>query len=129
MQKKITHWAMREGRHPRLSLGQVGQRRKGWDRERRPTFIELLQKRPMGTVPIAQQVTEHMRLLLPKVHRLLVILPTLVDQNVDQLRVGRVAVLLETLADNGTHCGRWDVEAIQCADFRRLQCVALRRIV
>ena len=44
-----------------------------------------------------------MGLLLPKVHRLLVILPALVDQNVDDLGVGHVAILLETLADNGAH--------------------------
>ncbi len=53
-----------------------------------------------------------MGLLLPEVHRLLVFLPTLVDQNVDHLGVGHVAVLLEALADNGAH-GRWrDVEGV-----------------
>ena len=123
---------MREGRHPHLSLNhpngtQVGQQRgTGMIGYGRPTFIELLQKRPTGPIPIAQQGSEHMRLLLPKVHRLLVFLPTLVKQNVDQLRVGHVAVVLEALADNGTHCGRRDVEAVQRADFRCLQCVVLR---
>lgn len=66
----------------------------------------------MRPVPIAQQRTEHMGLLLPKVHRLLVILPALVDQNVDHLGVGHVAVLLEALADDGAHGRRRDVEAV-----------------
>jgi hypothetical protein len=53
-----------------------------------------------------------MRLLLPKVHRLLVILPTLVDQNIDQLRVRHMAVLLEAVANNGAHRRRRDVEGV-----------------
>jgi len=80
----------------------------------------------MGPISIAQQGTQHMRLLLPKAHRLLVFLPTLMDQNVDGLRVGHVEVLLEALGDNGTHRRRRNVETVQCADFRCLQCVALR---
>lgn len=44
-----------------------------------------------------------MWLLLPKVHRFLVILPTLVDQNIDQLRVGHIAILLKAVANNGAH--------------------------
>ena len=53
-----------------------------------------------------------MGLLLPKIHRLLIILPTLVNQNIDQLRVGNIAVLLKAVADDGAHC-RWrDVEAV-----------------
>ena len=53
-----------------------------------------------------------MGLLLPKVHRLLILLPTLVDQNIDQLRVGRIAVLLEAVANDGAHCGWRDVEGV-----------------
>jgi hypothetical protein len=53
-----------------------------------------------------------MRLLLPKIHRLLVILPTLVDENVDHLGVGHVAVLLEALANDSAHCGGGDVETV-----------------
>jgi len=112
MQKNITHWVMREERHPHPSLGhtngiQVGQQRvedKERNTVRRPTFVELLQKRSMRTIPVAQQRTKNMGLLLPKVHRLLVIQPALVDQNVDHLGIGHVAVLLEALADNGAHC-------------------------
>jgi hypothetical protein len=53
-----------------------------------------------------------MGLLLPKVHRLLIILPTLVDHNIDQLLVGNMAVLLKAVANNGAH-RRWrDVEAV-----------------
>jgi hypothetical protein len=66
----------------------------------------------MRPVPIAQQRTEHVGLLLPKVHCLLVILPTLVNQNVDHLGVGHVAVLLEALPDDGAHRRRGDVEAV-----------------
>ena len=66
----------------------------------------------MRPIPIAQKRTEHMGLLLPKVHRLLVFLPALMDQNVDHLGVGHVAVLLEALADNGAHGRRRDVEAV-----------------
>ena len=66
----------------------------------------------MGPVSIVQQRTEHMGLLLPKVHRLLVILPTLVYQKIDHLRVGHVAILLKAVANNGAYC-RWrDVEGI-----------------
>lgn len=66
----------------------------------------------MGPVSIFQQRTEYMGLLLPKVHCLLVLLPTLVYQNIDHLRVGHVAVLLEAVANNGAHCRRWDIEGI-----------------
>jgi hypothetical protein len=57
----------------------------------------------MGTIPVAQKRTEDVGLLLPKVDRLLVILPALVYQKVDHLGVGHVAVLLEALADDGAH--------------------------
>jgi hypothetical protein len=53
-----------------------------------------------------------MGLLLPKVHRLLVILPTLVYQKIDHLRVGHVAILLKAVANNGAHCRRRDVKGI-----------------
>jgi hypothetical protein len=66
----------------------------------------------MGPVPITQQRTEHVGLLLPKVHRLLVIQPTLVDQNVDHFGVGHVAVLLKALANDGTHRRGGDVETV-----------------
>lgn len=112
---------MREEQHPHLSLDHtsngiqvVSSQRRGRDAERvrQPTFEELLQKRSMGPVPVAQQGAEHMRLLLPKVHRLLVFLPTLVDQNVDDIGIGHVAVLLEALADDGAHRRRWDVKGV-----------------
>jgi hypothetical protein len=66
----------------------------------------------MGPVSMAQQRTEHMGLLLPKIHRLLVILSTLVYQKIDHLRVGHVAILLKTVANNGAHCRRWEVVGI-----------------
>jgi hypothetical protein len=66
----------------------------------------------MGPVSIIQQRTEHMGLLLPKVHRLLVILPTLVYQKIDHLWVGHVAILLKAVANNGAYCRRRDVEGI-----------------
>ncbi len=59
-----------------------------------------------------QQGTEHMWLLLPKVYCLLVILPTLVEQNVDHLRVRHVAVILKAVADNGAQCRRRDIEGV-----------------
>jgi hypothetical protein len=66
----------------------------------------------MGPVSMVQQRTEYMGLLLPKVHRLLVILPTLVYQKIDHLRVGHVPILLKAVANNGAHCRRRDVEGI-----------------
>jgi hypothetical protein len=85
-------------------------RQSGYDRQ--PTFQELLHKRSMGPISIAQQRTQHMRLLLPKVHRFLVILPTLVDQNIDQLRVRHIAILLKAVANNGAYCRGRDVEGV-----------------
>jgi len=66
----------------------------------------------MGPVSMVQQRTKHMGFLLPKVHRLLVFLPTLVYQKVNDLRVGHVAILLKTMANNGAYCRRRDVEGI-----------------
>ena len=61
-----------------------------------------------------------MGLLLSKVHRLLVLQSALVEQNVDEVGVGQVAIPLEALADDGTHGGRGDVEGVQFANFRSL---------
>jgi hypothetical protein len=61
-----------------------------------------------------------MWLLLPEIHRLLVLQPALVEQYVDEVGVGQVSVPLESLADDGAHCGRGNVEGVQCADFRSL---------
>lgn len=60
----------------------------------------------------SQQRAQHVGLLLPEVHRLLVLQPALVEQNVDEVGVGQVAVPLEALADDSTHCGRGDVEGV-----------------
>ena len=61
-----------------------------------------------------------MWLLLPEIHRLLVFLPAVVEQYIDDVRVCQVPVPLEALSDNRAHCGRGDVEGVQCADFRSL---------
>ena len=39
------------------------------------TFVELLQERPLWTAPRRKQLAHNMVLLLPKVHRLLILLP------------------------------------------------------
>ena len=74
-----------------------------------------------------QQWAEYVRLLLPEVHRLLVLLPALVEQNVDDLGVGHVAVTLEALADDSAYGGRGDVEGVEYADFRSLLLRILER--
>jgi len=66
----------------------------------------------MGPVSMVQQRTKHMWFLLPKVHCLLIIVPTLVYQKIDHLWVGHVAILLKAVANNGAHCRRRDVEGI-----------------
>ena len=66
----------------------------------------------MGPVSMIQQRTKHVGLLLPKVHCLLVIVPTLVYQNIDHLRVGHITIFLKAMANNGAHCRGRDVEGI-----------------
>ena len=66
----------------------------------------------MGPVSMIQQRTKHVGLLLPKVHCLLVIVPTLVYQNIDHLWVGHITIFLKAMANNGAHCRGRDVEGI-----------------
>ena len=55
--------------------------------------------------------------LFPAVHRLLVLLAALLDENVDDAGVGHVAVLFKVLADAVPDEGGRDVEGVERDDL------------
>ena len=61
-----------------------------------------------------------MGLLLPEIHRLLVLNAALVEQNVDDVGVGQVTVPLKALANDLSHGGWGNIEGVQYANFRSL---------
>ena len=83
--------------HPDLQ-SIINERQKEITVERR-TLIKLLKERLLRSVPVLQENAEYVGLLLPTVQRLLVLLLSLEDEHVDDLRIGHEAVLLKQLAD------------------------------
>jgi len=70
---------------------------------KRRTLIKLLKERLLRSVPVLQENAEYVRLLFPTVQRLLVLLLSLEDEHVDDLRIGHEAVLLKQLADGSAY--------------------------
>ena len=64
------------------------------------TLVELLQESPLWALPVFEEDAQDMVGLLPYIHRLLVLLPALEDEHVDDARVVHVAILLELAADS-----------------------------
>ena len=84
------------------------------------TFDELLHERLLGALVRLEQQAQDVIPHLPVVHRLLELHVALRDQDVNRLRVGHVAVVLEALAD-GVAGGRdGDAELVRRDDVRGL---------
>lgn len=61
-----------------------------------------------------------MIILLPAIHCLLILLPTLQHEEVDDPRIADVAVLFKLLADAMPHVRRSDIQRVQRDNFRSL---------
>lgn len=81
------------------------------------TFIKPLQKRLLRPPPRLQQNPHNMLLQLPAIHRLLVLLASLQNEDVDGAGVSDVAGFFEAFADGVPHEGGGDVECVEGDDF------------
>lgn len=85
------------------------------------TFQELLHERLGPPYWLLAQYSENMRLLLPAIHYLLVVLPSLVQQQVDHGEVLYISVLLELFPDTQADELGGNVETVERYNFGRLE--------
>lgn len=85
------------------------------------TFVELLQERPLRPAPRREENAHNVVELLPAVEGFLILLAALEDEDVDDARVGHIAVFLEVAADAVADERRGDVQCVDGANFRCLR--------
>lgn len=84
------------------------------------TFKELLHERPLRPYLRRKQDTQDVWLLRPRIHRLLIRLPALLKEDVDDARVGHVPVALKLGAHRPPDVVRGHVQPKGYTDLGRL---------